>query len=276
MVRYVVLTLFVIVVSSTVASQTIHEDDLDYFVGAFAVVDSSGQTHVDGSKFVDWFLLMPDSAGMRTFREYAFSPDRLWVYDWYALTEQSGEMRWRHRPQYRDSEQVTYRYYIMQDYGGWELQRNVLTIWKPVGCDSLQYVCGQTDDFDTSIGHASVKLMTVFPDGSLLMVVDQSGEIRGAYGFYRGTSPCNFERFYLYTWFTGDEADTVSERATFDLRSLTDVSSRDYHVYVHNEFLRRPDLHRETIDSVTYQAFDLWRLAKEHFGIDSTGAAREN
>lgn len=267
-------SLLVLLLSSSSAfTQTIHVDDIDYFVGMFGVRDSSGSTVVDCSKFVDWFLAAPDSTGRRSLAQIKYTPPySLWVYDWSRLSDQASTIKWHRPPNARDSGLAGYRYFIMQDYTGWEMQRNVLTVWKTVGCDSLQYVCGQADSFETGIGHAGVEFVTPFPDGSLLMVVNKSGEGTGAYRFYRATEPCHFEQFHSYNWrpVTDDRAD--GEYATVDLRYLSELFP-NYTVVARREYVRHPEMNHEIVDSVSYQVIDLWKLAREFFNLEAVDSS---
>jgi len=257
-----------LVIVSAAYAQTIHKDDLDYFVGAFAKVDSAGKGIIDCSRFVEWRLIKPDSTGQRNYERIKYSDTLHWVYDSRPITDQGGEVRWHSRPQFRNPSLSGYLFYIFQDFSGWEWQRNILTVWEPTGMDSVRFVCGQPEEFYTGIGRAIVKLVTFFPDSSLMLVADLSGEGAGLYGFYRSRGPCNFGLFHMCKWKSPDDEDTRWENVTFDLESLTEVGM-SYRIFERWEYISTLLAEAEganpriAADSIVYKDIDLWSLARQ-------------
>ncbi len=255
-------------------SQTIHIDDFNFFVGCFATRDSGGQNVIDCSKFTEWHFIKPGSDSGWPRESVKHDPGKHWVYDWQPYTEQAGQIKWSGKWKYANHERIKYRFYIMMDFFGHELQRNVLTVWKEVGCDSLEYVCGQAKDFDTGIGHAGVKLVTFFPDSSFLLIVDRGGEGHSCMSFYRGSEPCHFEKFYENQSHWHD-SETNRVTYSYDFSQLVSLHG-DYEV----EELKRYERifldgnllvgkYQSTTDSMFIKSLNLWIMAKDYFGLDS-------
>jgi hypothetical protein len=232
-------------------SQTIHRDDFDYFVGCFARTGD----YVDLSKFIEWRIMRPEADGVRRgLNSIEYSGDKRWVYDWEPLSNQNRSSSGR---RYRLSSQG-FEFYILMDLFGHERQRNVLTAWKRIGKDSLQYHCGQTGDFDSFIGASRVERIKTFPDQSILLVVGSGGE-----GYK--------ERFYKKQWsipYGESGGSYVNIHYNFEhLRrssyKVTEVSEyisltptdSDYGTY------------ETTVDSASVEIIDLWEMARKHFGL---------
>jgi hypothetical protein len=256
--------------------QTIHEDDVDYFIGAFKVEDSAGTRIIDVTHFEKYFLTKHYENRRAVFDSMKCHEDRHWVYDWQMLSAQNGEVKCGPRRQYCDEKSLNYRLYIMMDYCGHELQQNVLTVWELFNCDSLRYICGQAGPFNSSIGSARVRFATVFPDSSLLLVVDYGGEGYGGTGFFRGATPDNFRRFYYDEWRFDWESYTPGKYTDieFDFYGLLGMSvsyevweTAMYKTVVPDTSKPHGDHFIITIDSTAVHPLDLWRLAKEYFNI---------
>jgi hypothetical protein len=260
-----IIALLVILTVPFAIGQTIHKDDIDYFVGAFARIDSLDRESVDCSKFVEWMIVKPEPVPepvkrRRNFDQIKYSNNRHWVYDWEPLTAQNGEVKWnKYLP-----EIVGFRFYIMMDFFGHERKINVLTVWEPVDRDSIQYYCGQFGDFNTSIGGAGVKHVTVFPDSSLLLVVKFAGERYGGYRFFRGVKACEFEEFYRKGWHHPRfQSEGSYTNIHYNFQHLTGSS---YQVSEVSEYIsiKYPDQkYRKTIDSASVRIIDLWEMAKK-------------
>ncbi len=245
-------------------SQTIHVDDFDYFVGCFARTGDN----IDCSKFTEWRIIRPDADGRRkAINSIEWSGSRHWVYDWEPLSNQNRSSSGR---RYRQSSQG-FDFYILMDLFGHERQRNVLTAWKRIGKDSLEYHCGQIGDFDSFIGSSRVERIKIFPDQSTLLVIGSGGEGYKGYSFFRGSSDCDFERFYKKQWsIPYGESGGSYVNIHYNFEHLRRSS---YKVTEVSEYISikptDPDygMYETTVDSANVQIIDLWEMAREYFDI---------
>lgn len=272
-------------VVASICSQTIHKNELDYFIGQLRINNTDSGRFIDCCEFTDWFVERPDphSLGAESRPRLYSIPLSLThhlLFDWKPITRQRGEFRWSGLGADESVEMEEYwgyRWYIFIDFFGHELQRNVLTVWKLSGSgkkgyfDSLTFVCGQVGSFNSGIGRADVKRVTAFPDGSFLLIVRNHGEGYARYDFFRGNSPCNFEKFYSKSFnpMPGDDfPQGKSVDVFYNLEKVVHPSLRlneiiEYGYYYQNKYF---------IDSTTFKILDLWEMAIEHFEIDTTSS----
>lgn len=256
--------LFNLVFSFSIA-QTIHKDDVDYFVGAFARTDSLDRESIDCSRFVEWMIIKPEPGERRRdLSQIEYSRDKHWVFSHEASRRQNGELRWN---RYRRDLQG-FRFYIMTDSEGWERRANVLTVWEPVGTDSLRHYCGQVGEFDSPVGQAWVERVDVFPDSTLLLVVKLRGEGYGGYIFFRGLSSCEFEEFSSRRW-TDAQLELVSDGNYTNIHYIFEHLDGDFTTFETIEVTEYITLqhgyrqHSKSIDSASVKVIDLWEMAKK-------------
>lgn len=257
------------------SAQVIHKDELNCFAGWFDVVESGQDVVMDGSRFTEWFVDDSCLAGGRSarLRELSVDLSRRVVTFGRPIDEKANALTWygswgnRADPNWR-----TYRWVIMEDYFVYEVRRNVMTVWQTLPSDSLEFVCAQAGPFDSWLATAWVRKVILFPDNSLLMVVEKAGEGSNSYQFLRGETPCEFEVFYEVNFDRcGESPHKNFERVTFNLDKLVNPYYRlaqtteyysmspDTAVWLENG--------REHLDSTKAEVVDLWDLAVEHFGI---------
>ncbi len=259
--------LFNLVFSSGVA-QTVHKDDIDYFVGAYARTDSLDRASIDCSSFVEWMIIKPRPGerqqDLRQIEHSLYSREKQWVVNLQRKARGDSELKWnRYRRDLKG-----FRFYIMSDYEGWEIRANVLTVWEPVGTDSLRYYCGQVGEFDSPVGQAWVERVGVFPDSSLLLVVKLRGEGYAGYLFSRGLALCSFVEFFSRRWEDGDfemRRDRAYINIDYDFEHL-DGNGLTFQVVELTEFItfqRRDRELSKSIDSASVKVIDLWEMAKK-------------
>ncbi len=255
--------------------QTFHRDDLDYLVAAFHYPDTlQRDARPDCSKIVEWHIIKPGK-GERAGRDYKpvkFSRTKHWVYYPNPLRPEDGQIKtdWRGDPATYGCANCEFR--IMIDWSGHELQRNVLTLWQSIGKDSVTYVCGQPEGFDTGIGFAKVSWLTYLPDGSLFLAAQLGGEGHQGFAFFRSSELCRFERFFsnLQYWHEGDTT-MIRVSYTFEHLLWPDHHLTEITEYTHTERVRQGNMRsfRVVVDSATTKVIDLWQMAREHFHLDS-------
>lgn len=256
------------------AAQIIHQDELKDFIGWFAFTRVNRDKIIDCSQFEGWMLDggREDSATQAVLGDINFMRA-----GHHAVTSgrsprcKAEEFTWMGRWNERYVNLRKYRWHILGDSWGHELQQNVLTVWKVVAKDSLKFVCAQTGPFDTGIGSAAVRRVTAFPDSSLLLVLQTWGEGQNGFRFMRGTELCNFELFHAVTFKSwADDSGRDFKRITYDFEKLiTDyyrlVETTEYYTvtldYEYSEY------GREHLDSASVQIIDLWELAREYFDL---------
>ena len=251
-------------------SQTFHRDDLDHLVAAFRWPDTTQRRCIpDCSMIVEWHIIKPGEGAKR--RSVKFSRSKHWVDFPRPLSPEDGQIKkdWRGLPAH-GCDDCEFR--IMMDVFGHVSQRNVLTLWQKSGSDSVVFVCGQGEGFNTGIGFGRVRWVTLLPDSTFLLVAELGGEGYQSFAFYRGLSPCRFEQFYsnLQNW---DEEDSNMTRLsyTFDKLVWPDHYLTEIIEYTHAEEIRfgRMRGFHMIIDSAHTRILDLWQLAREHFHLDS-------
>lgn len=267
--KALIIMTFVILTSliSDSYSQIIHKNDLEYFIGCFPRTDTLDRRSFDCTEFAEWYIIKPDSIGKRRdFSKIKQSRDKHWVSNSNEFLIESGTLK--HNRYLKDLN--GFIFYIMMDFWGHELQMNVLTVWKPVGRDSLEYYCGQKGKFDTSIGDAKIERVDVFPDSVILLVANLGGQGCNKVSFFQGKTPCYFDEFYIimenhpisdevinftYTYFNFKH----SRRPEYKATEITE--------YKHLNLVEDDYMHHDSfisIDSATAKVIDLWEMAKQH------------
>jgi len=264
-IRIICIVSLVLTVSLSNA-QTIYLPDFDYFVGCFAVEDTLVRGSIDYSHFIDWRIIKPEeNSRRRDFSEITYSKDRYWVYDWDPITDQDGKVKMSIYNYFIDN----LYFYILMDYFGHEYQINVLTVWERVGRDSLRYYCGQMGNFDTGIGKATVKHVNIFPDSSILLVINKGGEFGGSYIFFHGTTPCNFVQYYSTKWrYPNPETAGKYTEAHYDFRrvgypyyQVVEIKEQiSIDLLLTEEPIQRFSI---SIDNVTAKTINLWDMVKK-------------
>lgn len=243
----------------TSPAQTIHEDDIDCFMGIFRYKDSLTR-QIDLTRFSDWRFNRPDSMGPRgESHKLDFGKGRRAYLSWHDQRSKIMEHCdwWPQAHRYN-----ALRFYIMHgnnDYG----RDNVLAVWETVGKDSLRYKCGQ------DVGHYHrVAAITFLWDGSLIVVLEGgAGDIdfvSGWYTFFYGSvsnQPCDLTPFYTSGWRWEDDDETDSYlfyEFHCPIYEVTEV--REYSSVSGG---------RRIIDSASAEVLDLYQMAAEKLGIDT-------
>ena len=202
------LSVIVLLLGLDVFSQTVHKDDLGYFVGAFKQVSFLDDTpwrhkmwRIDPGGFVDGRIVRPDSNGRY---DYSFvTRDTLyrWVYDWDHLETQKGN---DYLFKFNQNVDFTYRFYFFMDLNGFEMMQNVLTVWRDKGNDSLTFVSVQDSLFYSSMGPTLNEFTVVLPGDTVFLVALKRGgdddSWWGSYNFYMSDSLFQFTEFYKISW----------------------------------------------------------------------------
>ena len=152
------------------------------------------------------------------------------------------------------------------DLNGWERQRNVLTIWHREGRDSLRYICGQTGPFDTGLGGAGIKYISVFPDSSILLVVSKGGEGYNIFSFLRGKSFCEFVEFYNSGYYDYNcKVGKSCVKIIYDLDKIGWPNYQTVEVFEYftgNEYELKGEYTGIKFDSVDVLILNLWEMAQ--------------
>jgi len=264
--KIITILVLIFLMTSLSSGQTIHKKDLDYFIGCFPKIDTSGRRTIDCSEFVEWRIAEPDSGSQkRNFNGISYSKDKHWVYRWDRVTEQDGDVKSNHY--YRGFDKL--KFYILMDFSGHGNKINVLTVWEEVGHDSLRYYCGQVGPFGSGPGSVKVEYVNVFPDSSLLLVVKGRSEKSDGYRFCRGKSPCNFKKFYNKAWRSplGDEYGRFT-KTYYNFEELVGPLYQIAEVTEYIDIILQIDYYQKTtlvksIDSADVKIINLWEMAND-------------
>lgn len=269
-------------------AQVVAKADLDRLIGVFDYQDSSWLANVDRTRFENRAARTSDSVDVSHFvRWFVDTTDQpITKVAWSLVNrpatrlvtyidphEQSGDLQYQ-----VDGKVERLSYYIMTDAVGFELQHNVLTLWRVVG-DSLEFVCAQSGHFESSIGRAMIKHVATFPDNSILLFVEAAGgdggDCWGRYTFLRGESLCDFAPFYLKDWWRdgsrpgGVETHIYASKLwdePFKLNEFVEYYSPDSTGF--DPRIGEIGAHQ---DSSKANIVDLWQIAVDSFHIDTTG-----
>lgn len=193
--RIIYFSILALLVSSEAMAQTIHIEDLDYFVGYYSLKDTMDLESADLSRFVEWTALYPGpNYRGRDFRSLRSKKGTMMVYNWRLLTEQEGEISGGIRFIGYDR----YQFYMLYSrYLSYDSTIGVLTTWEIVDIDSIKYIRGQIGEFNTGLeGQGMVEQVCVFPDTSILLVVRIEEVLTGVHKFLRGSINGDFKTFY--------------------------------------------------------------------------------
>lgn len=280
--HWTVLTTALFLLPGISTTQTIHKDDLKYFRGMIPHRDLLYMRDtLCISSFYDWEIARPD-----TVIHNPETPDSMVLtVPWFMnrTDQRSFDPYFTYNPGFRGHRDPVdyardYHIYILSgDIGG--LNPGILTRWEPVG-DSLRFICGKVDDRVLGwVGLAAVRRVIPFPDSSLLVVIKsfihniEGGDISGTHRFLRVTDQCSYESIFSFGWSHNYSNRHVNSSA-YCFTVLDNLVPGNYRVTKVTEWYTNPTHanvpFRGTIDSVTTEVVDLWKLAVEKFDIDTT------
>jgi hypothetical protein len=277
----IAITVSCILLAGLVFGQTVHKDELRCFAGCVRLYDSDGKNLSLIEKFDSCYVSEPcwsESEGARL-QKHPFSSFSIWVVDTSGGEFQDGLFCWSGSATGRIEPLIYLRWYILVDYMGGDYQRNVLSVWRKEG-DSLSFQCGQRGPFDSKDGLAIVRRVTPFPDSSLLLVVYKTLSDRDEWQFMRGQSPCDFEPFYTVDTEKERRDGKAFTRIAFKVVPLVQprylvervTASCSYRDFIGSDGRSENMLQ---IGQTSIDTIDVWRLAVEHFGIDTTSFPRK-
>lgn len=265
---------------ASICSQTVHRNDLDYFVGQLRISNTDSGRFIDCCDFEDWFVDVPDPYEFGAIKSrprlysISHSKDYYLFANWDSQDEYNTEFRYQGSNGGLPTSYWWSRWMILHDHFGHEKRQNILTVWMREGRDSLKFKCGQIGPFDTWLGKAEVRKATVFPDSSFFVIVEHRGENYGRYDFFRGLAPCELELFYSKSFNPmpgNDIARGNSVNLSYNLEKLVHPN---YQISEVTEFGRytTTQLYPEKyhLDSTKVKVLDLWEMAIEYFKIDTT------
>jgi hypothetical protein len=251
------------------ACQTIPINDFDYFVGCFALKDTADHKSADLSRFIEWKSIKPKPNYQgRDIRAIKRDKEKLWVWNWYALSKQQNEIK-------AGSDLIgyhPYRFFLLYDRFPQENNVGVLTIWEMVGEDSIRYVNGYYGDFDTERrAFGSIELVSIFPDTTILIAAKFPGEYTGIHRFFVGDMNRGFRAFYKSEQYgTRVFLNETSKKISYDFNELNESLYQAVEIikYVtsistHYTELDQSDFGAPRIDSVHTRILDLWDMVQE-------------
>lgn len=259
--RINIALIFVMIFSSSAVSQTIHENDLEYFVGCFAWTDTTDSESIDCSEFVDWEIVKPSAIDNgRHVSKFTYLSGKQCVFQWNSCVLQAGEVKggiiveefWK------------YKFCIFMDMNGRERQMNVLTTWEETGRDSLRFVCAQNGPFDTNKGWVGLEYVGIFPDSSIFIIVDKFSGGSKNYSFLRGQLFYGFKEFYKSENY--DEGLISGENRKmiiYDFYKTLGLSFQTIEVIEYLSKNKKDDNDKFKIDSVKTNILNLWEMAQE-------------
>jgi hypothetical protein len=231
---------------------------------------------------LEWRVLK-DSAYSKwqEFRQLAgdVPPGNCWVRAWPA-EEQSGDYKGcLGCPLRNPSPYLGMKLHVLGDAEYMSYAYSVISVWRRRGRDSLEYVAACRMPALLANTMPVITLVTVFPDGSLMVVAEigwgDAEDVSKTILFLKEMEPCAFERFHTIEW-----------KADYNRRNNRRVFLDFHHVYypslmalqVTEYFSARLYDNRGrpapdpvmVIDSARAEPLDLWKLAVEHFEIDTT------
>jgi hypothetical protein len=158
-------------------------------------------------------------------------------------------------------------FYLMHDVGGYGGSSSLLTTWELIEPDSMKLVCAQEGYFGGGYSHSRIMLQSIFPDGSILLIIYSSGGDGGdfdrGFSFYRGNSPCEFRRFYSGGYDQDSDLWVSFDLTTFFYNTTTIVETTVYA----NTKLDSTGLFDAHPDSTSSRIINLWEIAKDSFNI---------
>ena len=267
--RIILLGFFTLIMTSSIFGQTIHIDDFDYFVGCFALKDTADHKSADLSRFIEWKSIKPKPNYQgRDIRAIKRDKEKLWVWNWYALSKQQSEIKvgagiLGFHP---------YRFILLYDRFPQEYNIGILTIWEMVGEDSIKYISGHYGDFDTERrAFGSIELVSIFPDTTILIAAKFPGEYTGIHRFFVGDMNRGFRAFYKSEQYgTRVFLNETSKKISYDFNELyeslyqaVEIIKYVTSISTHYTELDQSDFGAPRIDSVTTGILDLWEMAQD-------------
>jgi len=264
---FIALILLALPANST--GQVLAKKDLYRFVGAFFIDETEAETIINLHGFSKWFLDTENRDSVRYMsKQKVVDPNFHWVY-YFDRGFKAGTSI--HRNQNAEID-----FHIMTDIRGHETKRNVMTVWTPVGVDSLAFVCAQAGEmFETNIGAAAVEIVAVFPDSSYVVMLRRTGEGYDSYEFLASKDACSLVRFYERYWdmpstdWSGRSEAQEFMTYSYDLDSLKALYYRFTETQNYQTFRDVPGTYGGDIslDSTRSQTIDLWQIAQDSLGL---------
>ena len=166
-------------------------------------------------------------------------------------------------------------YVLLDTSGQHDPDNDLLTVWAPVGKDSLRFVCAQDSIFNCGVSQARVIGVSNFPDNSFLLAVEIIGREHQEVAFYRGKNLCRFERFHTL------EAVTAGPQGPYEWISgnIDSVCQNSWKASVSRKFFSSPIAEGPAAnvpaDSTSYAILELWRIALESEEAKTDDSATE-
>lgn len=225
-------------------SQTIHRDDMSRFYGAMAL-DSTSSAHnkpIMTDRFVEWFTHSLTRENAASLYKQILNKMKTTNQYWFYFENRNPNQKILlnkliNTPPARDNEEL----YLLTDYLGFELKRNLLTVWEKIGEDSLRYKCGLNGQFDVGIGATFLEDAAFLPDSSLVLIVKSSGgdagDWWGNYKFLIESGECKFEQFYYKSWNfnEGEFEDLFTLSYEIDTNNYNIIETIEYFHYLRDK-----------------------------------------
>jgi hypothetical protein len=274
----------ILLIPASAFSQVIHKDGLNSFVARFSCSDDPTDRNnkiIDYDSLLDWRVLDEEiyTKGQQ-FQKLLQEgiPGSCWLRSW-SIPVQQGKPKVSIGRFF--GEQSPYMHMTVHVLGDMEFKAyaySIISFWKKRGLDSLEYAGACVNPAQLGGTLPAVILVTAFPDGSLMVVTEASWsdaeDIKKRTSFLKETAPGVFEEFYTVTWWA-DYSQGSNKRVIFDFKHCYYPSSTALQI---TEFFRVvPDekhplmspVSVKVIDSAWAEPVDLWKLAVDHFDIDT-------
>lgn len=291
--HWTILIVALLLLSGISSAQTIHKDDLKYFTGDIFVYDKSLiYDSVPIDSFLDWAVIRPDTTIVKPNR-----PDQVrGLHSWYYEHDRQEHhnpyfpwwQAWHHRPPKEFPEEFRY-VMLSSDACSSGVRSSLLTRWDVLG-DSLRLACVMGGQSSSWLGLAAVKRVITFPDSSHLVVISHSAldtdnfemEVFGGELFLRVDSCCEYVVLHRLSWaylldYRGPKLSHLLRThgiCNHSFCSLDNLVLGNYRITEVTEWytdtVNFGPLFSGRIDSVTTEIVDLWQLAVEKCGIDTT------
>jgi hypothetical protein len=278
MIKKLAWVLFPLIILSILAcftdanGQVIAADELPYFMGRIGILDGWGDT-LDFSHFLEWRL---DSLAYADNWDPVKSPDGggCWAVA-------SGNVE----PSTLDPLFGFWKYKFQLMTVLWDMALipgRLLTVWQIVGTDSVRFLC--IDSVVSVSGIDQIKRVQFFPDSSILLHCQLydwcHGIVEGSDRFFRAAAPCEFQQIYAACWrnFSPIKTYVSSDRLLMDRYRISEITEYLTVPERMSTVLAGPNSMYDgsLLDSAKVRVIDLWDLAKEEFGIDTTPLLLDN
>jgi len=276
-----VILIGILSATQPVASQTIHNEDLDFFIARLKINHTDSGNYIDCCDFFDWYVNKAsiDTAQANHYRRLSSIPrskDLHLLANWDHQDKQGTELIFGGSYDGKLRKYWWSRWFILHEDLGYEYKTNLLTVWTMSKKDSLDFHCAQMGPFNTSYGGAEVRRVTAFPDSSFLVVVEKRGELHHEFNFLRGLSPCDLEIYYSKVFVPirgNDIARGPSENVFYNFEKLYHPNYQISEVTEYGHYISTNEyLEKYTLDSTNVKTLNLWEMAKEYFKIDSANS----